>query len=130
MQEKITKKELRKFGLTVGLFFPLIIGWLLPFLFGHSFRNWTLYLGITLVSLSIIRPNMLNLFYRTWFYIGNTLGWINSRIILGFVFILVLQPIALVMKLSKYKPLKKIDISLKTYKEKNTNRKIDLKKLF
>ena len=37
--------------------------------------------------------------------IGNALGWINSRIILGFIFVLVVQPIALIMNISGYDPV-------------------------
>ena len=38
--------------------------------------------------------------------LGKALGWINSRIILGLVFIIVLQPIAFIMKSFGYDPLK------------------------
>ena len=38
--------------------------------------------------------------------LGDYLGWINSRIILGIVFIVILNPIAFIMKLFKYDPLR------------------------
>ena len=39
--------------------------------------------------------------------IGFALGWINSRLILGLVYLIILQPIAIVMKIFGYDPLKK-----------------------
>ena len=38
--------------------------------------------------------------------LGNILSWINSRLILGIVFA-ILQPIALIMKIFGYDPLRK-----------------------
>ena len=51
---EITKKQLREFGLVIGFGFPIIIGWIIPFLSGHSFRAWSLYLGLPLLILGII----------------------------------------------------------------------------
>ncbi len=41
--------------------------------------------------------------------LGKYLGWINIHIILGLVFIIVLQPIAIVMRILGYAPLKKVN---------------------
>ncbi len=62
--------------------------------------------------------------------LGNYLGWINSRIILGLVFLLVLQPIALTMKLFSYDPLRKKENNKKSYRENINNKKIDLTRIF
>lgn len=127
---KPSKKQLRDFGLVVGFFFPLIIGWILPFIFGHPFRVWTLIIGLPLISLGILAPNKLRYIYRKWFSIGNFLGFINSHIILGMIFIVVMQPISLVMKLFGYDPLKKLQKELKSYKETRHNVNVDLDKIF
>ena len=62
--------------------------------------------------------------------LGHALGWINSRIILGLVFILVVQPIAFTMKLFGYDPLRKKKNDESSYKEKNEHRIIDLTRIF
>ena len=127
---KPSTKQLREFGLVVGFFFPLIIGLILPFIFGHPFRSWTLIIGLPLILLGIFAPNKLRYIYRKWLSIGNFLGFINSHLILGMIFIIVMQPISLIMKLFGYDPLKKLQKELKSYKETRHNVNVDLDKIF
>ena len=61
---------------------------------------------------------------------GFCLGWINSRLILGLVFILVLQPIALVMRLLAYDPLRLKKREVKSYREIKSKSNVDLRKIF
>ena len=51
--------------------------------------------------------------------LGLALGWINSRIILGLVFFLVLQPIAFLMKFVGYDPLKTKKGNEMSFRERN-----------
>ena len=44
MNEILTKKKLREFGFFVGLGIPLIIGLIIPIIFSHAFKLWTLLL--------------------------------------------------------------------------------------
>ena len=83
MKNNISKKKLREFGFLIGFGFPLLIGWILPFIIGHSFRNWTLWIGIPALIFAIARPISLFYAYKIWMKLGHILGWINSRIILG-----------------------------------------------
>ena len=80
----------------------------------------------------MITHNALLLFYpyKTWIKIGNILGWLNSRIILGLVFLIVLQPIALIMRIFGHDPLRMKKSNQKSYRELKTNQKINLKKIF
>ena len=124
------QKKYREFGLFVGVLFPFLIGWLIPILFGHSFRNWTLFIGIPLFLMGIFKPRLLKYPYFGWISIGNFLGFINSHIILGGIFFLILLPISFFMKLIGYDPLKKKSNSLQSYRELRDNDKIDLNKIF
>ena len=130
MNNKISKKVLKEFGLLVGFSFPILIGLILPAMGGHTFRIWTLFIGLPLLFLAILSPNSLLYFYKAWMQLGNILGWLNSRLILGLVFILVLQPIALIMKLIGHDPLKLKRRNQKSYKVSKKNSQIDLKKIF
>ena len=130
MKEIISKKQLRDFGLFVGLGIPLLIGWIFPFLTGHGFRVWTLLVGLPTLIIGLVAPRILYYPYKSWISLGNFLGWINSRIILGIVFIGVLLPIAFVMRLTGYDPLsirKKVE---KSYREDRRNYKTDLTRIF
>ena len=130
MSTSTSKKQLKEFGYLIGIGFPLIIGYLIPILAGHDFRIWTLWIGIPILLLGILSPYKLNKPYKVWMLIGEGLGWINSRIILGIVFLLVLQPIAFSMKIFGYDPLRKNKLNLSSYKERRKNLKIDLTRIF
>ena len=130
MKENISNKQLREFGLLIGFGFPFLIGWLLPSLFGHEFRAWTLWVGITGLILALTAPRLLNYPYKCWMALGLTLGWINSRIILSLVYIIILLPIAFIMRLFGYDPLRTKRNGEKTFREKRKNPQTDLTRIF
>ena len=130
MKETITKKQLREFGLLIGFGFPILIGWLLPSIFGHDFRVWTLWIGFPGLVLGLTAPRLLHYPYKSWMALGHILGWINSHIILGLVFIIVLQPIAYIMRLTGYDPLRTKQKKEKTYRENRQDYKTDLTRIF
>ncbi len=130
MIETPSKKQLREFGLLIGFGFPILIGWLLPSLTGHGFREWTLWFGLIGLIIGLIYPRVLYFPYKFWMKLGLTLGGINSHIILGLVFILILQPIAYIMRLKGYDPLKRQRKGEKTYREPRQDRKTDLTRIF
>ena len=130
MTNSITKKELRKFGIVVGLVFPILIGLIIPFIRGHSFSEWTLFFSIPLLLTGIFKPKLLYLPFKIWISLGNFLGRINSPIILGLVYILVLLPISFLMKIFGYDPLRLKRYGKKTYRELNEDRIIDLNRIF
>ena len=128
--KKNSQRKLRHFGLMVGVGFPVIIGWLIPAIFGHLFRFWSLWVGLPLVILGFIKPSFLASPYKLWMLLGHGLGWINCRIILGIVFITVLQPIALIMRIFGYDPLRKKGDNGISYREKKVNQKVDFNRIF
>ena len=130
MKEIISKKKLREFGFLIGFGFPILIGWILPTIAGHGFRSWTIWISFPILILGLIAPRLLLYPYKSWMALGHALGWINSRIILGLVFLLVLQPIAFTMKLFGYDPLRKKKNNESSYREKNEHRIIDLTRIF
>ena len=130
MKEIISKKQLREFGLLIGFGFPLFIGWLIPAVTGHGFREWTLWVGFIGLIIGLTSPRLLYYPYKFWMKLGVILGWINSRIILSLVFIIVLLPISVVMRLIGYDPLRTKLKEVKTYRENRKNHKTDLTRIF
>ena len=130
MKEIISKKQLQEFGLLIGFGFPLLIGWLIPSLTGHAFRSWTLWVGFLGLISGITFPRALYYPYKFWMKLGLALGWVNSRIILGLVFIIVLLPISVVMRLIGYDPLRTKLKEVKTYRENRKNYTTDLTRIF
>ena len=130
MKGFISKKQLREFGFLIGFGVPILIGLILPVLFGHYFRIWTLWVGFPFIILGLFKPNFLLYPYKYWMLFGDFLGWINGKVILSLVFFFVLIPISIVMKILKYDPLKKNKNNNYSYREILTNKKINLNRIF
>ena len=130
MTKKISKKQLRDFGLLIGFGLPLIIGWLIPLIWGHSFRSWTIWISIPTLVIGVLSPRILRKPYQAWMQLGHLLGYVNSRIILGIVFVAVLQPIAFVMRAFGYDPLRSKKSNLLSFKESKKGSKVDLTRIF
>ncbi|MEB3263005.1 MAG: SxtJ family membrane protein [Synechococcus sp.] len=131
MTHQPSRKQLKEFGLFIGLAFPLVFGWLLPALFGHGFRSWTLWIGIPSLILGLVAPQRLAWPYRGWMAFGNALEWTNSHVVLGLVFLVILQPIAFVMRLLGHDPLRrKANGKSSSYRELRQHHTIDLKRIF
>ncbi len=130
MKDSISKKQLREFGLIIAFGIPFFIGWLQPFIFGHEFRYWTLFFGLFSIFISFLKPTLFYYFYKFWIKLGFILGWINSRIILGLIFIFVVIPISLIMKSTGYDPLNIKKYSKETYREDTKKNRIDFRRIF
>ena len=130
MKYDVSKKQLKEFGLLIGFTLPILFGLIFPSLGGHNFRAWTLWVGISFFILAIVKPKLLFYPYIAWMKLGNILGWINSHIMLGLVFFVVLQPIALIMKIFGHDPLRMKKNDQKSYRELKTYHKINLKRIF
>ena len=131
MTDSPTKKQLKEFGYLIGFGFPILLGWLIPMLFGHGFRAWTLWVGIPALILGLIAPSLLRQPYRAWMALGHALGWVNSHVILGLVFIVVLQPIAYLMRLFGHDPLRrKMQRGSKSYREERNSLAVDFTRIF
>ena len=129
-KKSISQKQLREFGYIIGIGIPVIFGYLIPLISGHLFRLWSLLIGIPVFILGVLKPSLLFYPYKFWMKIGYILGWVNSRIILGLIFVAVLCPIAVIMTFFNYDPLKLKKQNLKTFREFKKNHKIDLKRIF
>jgi len=125
-----SKKQLREFGILLGIVFPLVFGWLIPSLKGHHAPIWPFVIGIPSLMLALIAPRLLQWPYQGWMKLGHILGWINGHLILGVVFLFVLQPIAYVMRLTGYDPLKRKRTGLESYRETSKHKTVDLTRIF
>lgn len=118
-QIEIDNKGLRNFGLVFGLILTILFGLLLPWLLDHRFPYWPWYVAAPVWLLAAFIPAALLPFYRFWMKLGAVLGWINTRIILGIVFFIVVFPISLMMRMFGNDPMRRrIDNSIDTYRVK------------
>jgi hypothetical protein len=92
--------ELRSFGVVTGAITAILFGVVLPWLLGHAFPWWPWVVGGVLVLSALVFPAGLRPVYRIWMTFGHALGWINTRIILGFAYYAIVLPISVVMRLT------------------------------
>jgi len=96
--------SLRSFGFTVGGVLAAIA--LFSVWRGHTVRAEVVgALGAILIVLAAVRPAALAMPAAGWSRIGHALGWFNSRILLTAMFVLVMWPIGLLVRLFGTDPL-------------------------
>lgn len=98
VSSSLTTKDFRHFGLIMGIMIALIFGAIIPWFCKELFRKIPLIIGAVFITWAFVAPITLKPLYRIWMLIGSVLGWINTRIILIFLFYLVFTPMGLVMK--------------------------------
>ncbi|ERT06481.1 putative sxtJ [Lyngbya aestuarii BL J] len=97
---KLDKKGLREFGLTTGGIFAGLFGFVLPLVFRHwPPPVWPWILGSILAVWALIIPGTLDPIYHGWMRVGLVLSGINTRIILGMVFYVMMTPMALIKRI-------------------------------
>lgn len=101
------RRQLRNFGLTTGVIVVLLFGLLLPWLLSHAWPLWPWILAGVLGGLGLIAPMLLAPVYTVWMKFGHVMGAINTRIILGLFFYLVMAPIGLAMRLFRWDPMRR-----------------------
>ena len=94
---KCEKKEIRNFGITLGIILLIISG----FLFWKEKESFQIFLaiGITLFLTAIAIPFVLRPVYWIWMIFAIILGWFMTRVILSLLFYFVFTSIGLTLRL-------------------------------
>ena len=91
---KSGKKELRNFGLTIGIIFFLIAGFL--FYKNHDLFITITYIAGIFIGFGIILPQILKPIYLIWMIFALAIGWIMTRLILSLLFFVIMSFIRLI----------------------------------
>ena len=105
--QPINKAGLRSFGLITGAIFVVLFGLLFPFILKRAIPIWPWVVAGVLWFCALAFPNSLRMVYVGWMKVGNVLGWINTRIILGAMYYLIMTPMSVVMRVLGYDPMAK-----------------------
>lgn len=97
--KKTDHKGLRQFGLQMALVIPMLFGIALPWLFGWSWPLWPWLLAATFLLLVLLHAPGLYYPYRVWMAFAAVMGWLNTRLLLGVVFYLLIMPLGLLLRL-------------------------------
>jgi hypothetical protein len=94
--EQLPKAELRNFGLVLGALFAALFG-VLPLLRHRALVEWPWIVAAALWLAALTWPRSLSLLHRGWTRLGHALGWLNTRVILTMIFMIVITPFSFVM---------------------------------
>ena len=115
----ITKSNLRKSGYVFSLM-VFIIFVLFPFIIHSKINLSALILGLLIFLISSINPFLLRKPYIIWIKIGNILGDLNSKVILGLFFYIFITPFSILRNIVKFFFLEKYN-KRSFYKKVNKN---------
>ncbi len=94
---KGTKPELRKFGLTIGIFLLVIAGFL--YWKQRPSFSYFAYVGGGFALTGLVAPILLKPIYKIWMSFAVVMGFIMTRVILTILYFGMFTPIALIAKL-------------------------------
>lgn len=110
-------KELRKFGVLMAVFVPIVLIYILPKVMVINATAAAIGMAATFAGLALVKPVSLERLYLAWIKLGNLLGRINTKILLTLIYFLFLVPYALVLRLFGRQVLRlKFEADAKTYK--------------
>jgi hypothetical protein len=115
----------REFGLIVGGVFVLLGSWWLYRGKFATINDAVLVVGATLVLLGVVLPQALVYPNKAWMLLAEGLSYVSTRIILAFVFFVVLTPIGLIKRAMGWDPLHRRSSSLDTYWRPYSKRQLD-----
>jgi len=114
----IDSAGLRRFGLTTGPIVAALFGLVLPWLLGNSLPRWPWIVAAVLIVWALAAPQTLRLVYRGWTRFGVLANRVTTPIILFLIFVLVLTPIGVVIRLAGHDPMRRrLDSDAATYRE-------------
>ena len=117
----LDNKGLRKFGLTTGAIIVALFAFFFPWVFDvEAWPVWPWIIAGALWLPALIVPVALRPVYATWMKIGHGIGWVNTRIILGLLFYVLVLPMGLIMRLFGNDPMaRKRDEASSSYRIKS-----------
>jgi hypothetical protein len=126
VQEKSWRAE-REFGLIVGGMLLLLSSWWIYRGKFHSISQVTLPIAALLLILGIIFPRALVYPNRAWMALDEVLSFISTRIILAFVYFVVITPIGVVKRFFGWDPLHRRAAASESYWRPYSERQRDPK---
>ncbi len=95
----------RQFGYGVGSILALIGAYLIWRRSQSAVGATLLSVGVSLVALGVVYPRALVYLNRWWLRIADGLSFVSTRVVLGFVFFIVVTPTGVVRRLTGWDPL-------------------------
>ena len=114
---ELDRKGLRQFGLITGAIVAGLFGILFPWLFERAWPLWPWIVLVVLGSLGLAVPEVLKPIHRAWMKFGLLVSRVTMPLLLGFVFFLLISPMALVRKFMGHDAMaREFDKNASTYR--------------
>jgi hypothetical protein len=115
--------ELRQFGLMFALIMAALFGLLIPFIrFGLEVSDWPRWpwmVVLLFVMWSLLHPGSLGIVHTLWMKFAKIAQWVNTHIIMLFLFYVMIFPIGMMLRLfGKDSMHRKFDQKAKSYRVK------------
>ena len=101
------RSELRRFGLLMAGMIGAVLGLLLPWTFDASWPAWPWLLAGAFAVAALVRPAVLAPVHQAWMGFAHLLGWVNTRLVLGLVFFLLVTPLGLLLRATGWDPMRR-----------------------
>jgi hypothetical protein len=114
---ELNRKGLREFGLVTGAIVAGLFGIFFPWVLERAFPLWPWVILGVLGTWALVAPDTLRPVYRGWMRIGLLLSKITTPIIMGVIFVLIIVPVGLFMRIARRDPLRRsFDRDLASYR--------------
>ena len=117
MKQPVACAVLRRFGLLMGATLALFFGILIPWLWGLDWPRWPWIAAAIFFTAALTRASLLLPVLRIWQRIGAAAGWLNTRMLLGAVFFLMVLPIGLILRLFNDPMERHLDAGAESYRK-------------
>ena len=94
-------KPLREFGLGLAGLIALVFGVIIPWLADRPWPAWPWWLAGGLAALALVWPRGIHPLYVAWVPVARVLGWLNTVVLLGFVFFALVLPFGIYARLAR-----------------------------
>lgn len=104
---ELDENGLRQFGLTTGAIVAGLFGIVFPYLLDAAWPLWPWLILALLAIWALIAPISLRPVYRGWMRFGMLLSKVTTPIIMTLIFLVVILPSALLMRLLRKDPMRR-----------------------
>jgi hypothetical protein len=110
---KKEKRDIRVVFLIFSAIFVVLAWRHYPSILSYAFIG----VVFVLLPLAVFAPTLLRPLFKLWMKLAHAVGWFNTQVLLTIVFILIIIPTGLIMKLLRKDPMKRKMLAEETYWE-------------
>ena len=92
-----SNKDIKSFGIVIGIILFVVTGLLMHF--SKEYYHLVAIIASIFIVLGFTLPPLLKPIYFVWMIFAAILGWIMTRVVLSFIFYLIITPIGLFTRL-------------------------------